>query len=260
MSKNFDETVRLQSEQRQEWIREIKGERLQGITEDASSAPRLASSSSVSFPGSNECPGTHCSLIEQKEREDSSCQICHRVWDKRKDGGEDRVVRTKRESDNMRREEKWQTCWYCRGQKRACRRCAGFGGKTGTYWACRKGRSGLSATERAVGKNAGAALAKNKRNRAVCPDYQIMRGERVKMGESRTLTRVREIRARAWKGKGGIPVERRQIPRRKGRASNKSFPRRSRRKHEWTQKRVSGCKSSPGRFAESWFHSKSGQT
>ena len=31
MSKNFDETVRLQSEKRQEWIREIRGERLQGI-------------------------------------------------------------------------------------------------------------------------------------------------------------------------------------------------------------------------------------
>ena len=40
-----------------------------------------------------------------------------------------------------------------------------------------KGKSGLSATERAVIKNAGAALAKRKRNRAVCPEYQIMRGE-----------------------------------------------------------------------------------
>ena len=52
--------------------------------------------------------------------------------------------------------------------------------------ACQKGKSGLSATERADGKNAGAALAKRKRNRAVCPEYQIMRGERVKVGESRT--------------------------------------------------------------------------
>ena len=68
---------------------------------------------------------------------------------------------------------------------------AGFSGKTGTNWPCRKGKSGLSATERAVGKNAGAALAKSKRNRAVCPEYQIMRGERVKVGESRTLARVR---------------------------------------------------------------------
>ena len=40
----------------------------------------------------------------------------------------------------------------------------------------RKGKSGLSATEKAVGKNAAAALAKRRRNRAVCPEYQIMRG------------------------------------------------------------------------------------
>ena len=66
VSKNFDEKVRLQSEIRREWIREIRGERLQGIAESAIS-------------GRNECPGTYCSLIQQKEREDSSCQICHRV-------------------------------------------------------------------------------------------------------------------------------------------------------------------------------------
>ena len=39
MPKNLDETVRLQSEKRQEWIREIRGERLQGIAEGAGSAP-----------------------------------------------------------------------------------------------------------------------------------------------------------------------------------------------------------------------------
>ena len=76
------------------------------------------------------------------------------------------------------------------------------------------------------------------------------------MGKSRTLARVRGIRARAWSGKGGLHHEQRQIPRRTGRASKKSLPRTSRRKHE----RVSGCKSSPGQSAESWFHSKSGKT
>ena len=91
-------------------IREIGGERLQGVAEGASSAPRLASSSAASLPGRNECLGTHCSLIEQEEREDSSCQICHGVSAKRKDGGEDRVARIERESDRRRREEKWQTC------------------------------------------------------------------------------------------------------------------------------------------------------
>ena len=62
MSKNLDETVRLQSEKREDWIRE----RLQGI-EKAQVVPRLASSSAASFPGRNECPETHCSLIEQEE-------------------------------------------------------------------------------------------------------------------------------------------------------------------------------------------------
>ena len=55
------------------------GERIQGFAEGASSAPPLVSSSAASFPGKNECPGTHCSLIKQEKREDSSCQICHRV-------------------------------------------------------------------------------------------------------------------------------------------------------------------------------------
>ena len=31
------------------------------------------------------------------------------------------MARTERESDRRRREEKWQTCWYCRDQQRACR-------------------------------------------------------------------------------------------------------------------------------------------
>ena len=29
--------------------------------------------------------------------------------------------RTEQESDSRRREEKWQTCWCCRDQQRACR-------------------------------------------------------------------------------------------------------------------------------------------
>ena len=31
------------------------------------------------------------------------------------------MARTERESDRIRREEKWQTCWCCRDQQRACR-------------------------------------------------------------------------------------------------------------------------------------------
>ena len=83
-----------------------------------------------------------------------------------------------------------------------------------------------------------------------------MRGARVKVSKSRTLAREKEIKAEAWRGKGGLHGEQRQVPRRRGKANKESFPRTSRRKHE----RVSGRKSSPGRSAESWFHSESGQT
>ena len=51
MLKNFDETVHLQSEKRVD-----TRERLLWITEDASSATHLASSSATSFPGRNEGP------------------------------------------------------------------------------------------------------------------------------------------------------------------------------------------------------------
>ena len=74
MSKNLDETVRLKSEKREEWIREMREERLQGITEGTSSVLRLASSSAAWFPGRHEYPAARCSVIIQEEREDNSCQ------------------------------------------------------------------------------------------------------------------------------------------------------------------------------------------
>ena len=83
-----------------------------------------------------------------------------------------------------------------------------------------------------------------------------MRGERVKMSERPHLDEREEGQSESMERKSGLHRERRKIPRRTGRASKKSLPRTSRRKHE----RVSGRKSSPGRSAESWFHSKSGQT
>ena len=48
-------------------------------------------------------------------------------------------------------------------------------------------------------------------------------GERVKVGESRILARERGIRARAWRDKGGLHREERQIPRRTGRARRASL-------------------------------------
>ena len=121
----------------------------------------------------------------------------------------------------------------------------GFSRETGRYWACRKGKSGLSATERVVGKNAGAALAKKEKEQSRLSRVPDHEGGESQGGESRTLVRKRGIRAGAWRGKGELDREGRQIPSRKGRASNKSLPRTSRRKHE----RVSGRKSSLKRSA-----------
>ena len=42
-------------------------------------------------------------------------------------------------------EEKWQTCWYCRDQQRACRMAQASTEKTN--WACRKGTSTSSTTK-----------------------------------------------------------------------------------------------------------------
>ena len=70
-SKNFDETVRLKSEKREEWIREVRGVRQQGTAVGTICPLRLASSSTASFPGTNECPGTHWSLIVEEEKEES---------------------------------------------------------------------------------------------------------------------------------------------------------------------------------------------
>ena len=166
------------------------------------------------------------------------------------------MVRTERKSDRRKREKKWHTCWCCRDQQRACRMAQASAEKLEHTGPDEKERVVSVSQREQLASMPEPPLPKGKRNRAVCPKHQIMREERVKMGESRTLARKRGIRARAWSGKGGLHRERGQIPRRTGRASKKSLPRTSRRKHE----RVSGRKSSPGRSAESWFHSKSGQT
>ena len=65
-----------------------------------------------------------------------------------------------------------------------------------------------------------------------CPEYQIIRWERVKVGESRTFARERGIRTGAWRGKGGLHSEGRQVPRKRLRASKNSLSRGSRRKHK----------------------------
>ena len=51
------------------------------------------------------------------------------------------------------------------------------------------------------------------------PDHE---GERVKVGESHTLARVKGIRAKAWSGKGGLDRERGKIPGGQGRQATRA--------------------------------------
>ena len=116
-------------------------------------------------------------------------------------------------------------------------------------------KDGLSATKRAVGKNVKVAFAEGKRNRAICPDRHVVSWESQDEQELPFEGREEDRSESMGENRVSLHNERKQIPRRRGRASKENLPRRSRRKHE----RVSGCKSSPGTSAKSWFYFKSGQ-
>ena len=73
------------------------------------------------------------------------------------------MARTERESDNRRRE--MADLLVLPRPAKSVQNGADFSGKTRAYWACRKGKSGLSATERTVGKNAGAFFTKMEHSR-----------------------------------------------------------------------------------------------
>ena len=87
------------------------------------------------------------------------------------------MARTERESDRRRRKEKWQTYWCCRDQQRICKMAQASAEKLGHTGSAEKKKSGFIATKRAVGKFARVAFAERKKNRAVCLNHQIMRGE-----------------------------------------------------------------------------------
>ena len=160
------------------------------------------------------------------------------------------MARTERESDGRRREKKWQTCWCCRDQQRACR-MAQASAKHLNILGLLKRKEWPQCHRESSWQERRSHLCQKEKEQGRISKAPNNERERVKVGESRTLAREGRIRAGAWSGKGGLHREGRQILRRKGRASNKSLPRRSRRKHE----RVSGRKSFPERSAESWFHS-----
>ena len=54
VSKNVDETVCLQYERRKEWIRQVRGEKLQWKADDWRRAPHLTNLLALLLPGRNE--------------------------------------------------------------------------------------------------------------------------------------------------------------------------------------------------------------
>ena len=80
---------------------------------------------------------------------------------------------------------------------------AGFSGKTGTYWACRKGKSGLSATESSWQERRSRLCQKEKEQSRLSrePDHEG--------GESQDGQEKGEPEQGAWSGKGGLHRERR---------------------------------------------------
>ena len=138
---------------------------------------------------------------------------------------------TERESDSRRREEKWQTCWCCRDQQRACRMAQasaetlnipGLPKRKG-WPQCYRENSWQERRSRPCRKE------KEQSRLSRAPDHEVGESQD---GQEPHLGKKGGIRARAWSGKGGLHRERRKIPRRKGRTSKKSLPRTSRRKHE----------------------------
>ena len=75
----------------------------------------------------------------------------------------------------------------------------GFRRKAWTIWACRIGKSGIDVTKWAVGKNAEASFAKTKRNRAIRPNHDIVRWERINRRKGELTKEMLESRLEWWK-------------------------------------------------------------
>ena len=76
------------------------------------------------------------------------------------------MARTERESESRRREEKWQTCWCCRDQQKACRMVQASTEKLEHIGPAKK-KKVASVPQR-------EQLASTLAARAVCPEHQII--------------------------------------------------------------------------------------
>ena len=107
--------------------------------------------------------------------------------------------RTERRGQNESQieEEKWQACWRCRDQQRACRMTQASAEKLEHTGPAEKERVASVPQRMQMASTPEPPLAIRRRNRAVSPEYQIMREKR----ESRWA------RAAPWREKGGSEQE-----------------------------------------------------
>ena len=105
-------------------------------------------------------------------------------------------MRIERESDSRRREEKWQTCWCCRDQQRACRMAQASAEKLEHTEPAEKERVASVPQREQLARTPEPPLPRGKGTGSSVQSTRS-RGERVKVGESRTLARERRIRTRA---------------------------------------------------------------
>ena len=155
------------------------------------------------------------------------------------------MARTERESDNRRRE--MADLLVLSRPAKSMQNGAGFSKKLEHTGPAEKERvASVPQREQLVIRQSRLCQKEKEQSRlSRAPNHE--EGESRGGREPNLDEREREMRAGAWRGKGGLHGKGRLVPRRKGRASKNSLPRRCRRKHE----RVSGRKSSPGRSAES---------
>ena len=124
-------------------------------------------------------------------------------------------MRTERESNRTIREEKWQTCWYCRDQQRACRMAQASTEKLEHAGPAEKDRV-ASVPQKSSWQVRQSRLCQKEKEQSRLSRAPDSEREKVKVSESRTLARKKKIRAKAWREKGGLHSEGRGVQGGKG--------------------------------------------
>ena len=102
------------------------------------------------------------------------------------------MARIERESDRRKREDKWQTCWCCRDQQRACRMAQASAEKLEHTGPAEKERVASVPQREKLASTPEPSLPKRERNRAVSPEHQIVRRAFSVREVKRTAAKERE--------------------------------------------------------------------